>query len=106
MRRLLPHADWGGWEWFAAAGLCTAIRWVTGMLASWRTIAVFFDDTPEGTKVADQAAGIADRCGAHLIGIHAVRGHPGESSADCFVRGKLAIHEMIARHSAVENSLD
>lgn len=104
MRQLLPHADRGGWAWPDSGSVdCKPIG--TGLLAGWKSIAVFFDETPEGTKVADQAAAIADCCDAHLIGIYGVMGHPGESPTDGFVRGKVAIREMLARHRAAEKSL-
>lgn len=75
------------------------------MLTSWKTIAVFFDDTPEGTTVASLAVAIADRCSAHLVGIYGVSRNPGESAADSFARGKSAIHDMIARRHAAERAV-
>ena len=65
------------------------------MQSNWKSIAVFIDDTPQGEKLGDHAADLAQRCGAHLIGIHAISGHPGETAASSFARGKLAIDAVI-----------
>jgi nucleotide-binding universal stress UspA family protein len=75
------------------------------MAATWKTIAVFVDDTLQGSRIAAQAAGIADLCGAHLIGIYCINGHPGELPSDAFVRGQTAISEVIAQHQEAQKSL-
>jgi hypothetical protein len=47
------------------------------MLANWKSIAVFIDDTPDGERIGDYAAGLARHFNAHLIGIHVISGYPG-----------------------------
>jgi hypothetical protein len=61
------------------------------MLASWKSIAVFIDDTPEGERIGDYAAGLARHFDAHLIGIHVISGYPGEHPSDSFARGGVAL---------------
>src|SRR5271165_5559599 len=72
------------------------------MPSNWKSIAVFLDDTPQGEKIGDHAADLAQRCGAHLIGIHAISGHPGETAASSFARGKLAIDAVIHEQRVAE----
>ncbi len=69
---------------------------------SWKNIAVFLDDTPEGQRLGALAADLASRCGAHLIGIHGVAGAPAGQPCDDFARGTTAISSVIARHRAAE----
>lgn len=72
------------------------------MLANWKSIAVFLDDTPQSEKICDYAADLALRCGAHLIGIHGIQGFPGSFPEDSFVHGKQAINALIDRQRATE----
>lgn len=72
------------------------------MLANWKSIAVFLDDTPQSEKIGDYAAGLALRCGARLIGIHGIQGFPGSFPEDSFVHGKQAIDALIDRQQAAE----
>lgn len=60
-------------------------------LTSWKTILVFIDDTPAGEKIGDQAAVLAQHCGAHLIGVYGIIGRPDEIPADTFAPGKAAL---------------
>lgn len=71
----------------------------------WKTISVFLGDTPAGEKIAGHAAALAQRFGAHLIGIHSINGIPGGYTSDSFVRGKQAIDDVIARHQTAEKLL-
>jgi len=77
---------------------------MTDTPTGWKNISVFLDDTPQGEAVGDQAAALARRFGAHLIGIHGIDGIPGDSPADSFVRGQQAIGDVIARHQAAEKA--
>ncbi|HXP97596.1 MAG TPA: universal stress protein, partial [Telmatospirillum sp.] len=69
---------------------------------TWKNISVFLNDTPEGGKVGEYAALLAQRFGAHLIGIHGIMGTPGDYAADSFAMGKQAIDSVIARRRAAE----
>ncbi|MDR3516141.1 MAG: TetR/AcrR family transcriptional regulator C-terminal domain-containing protein [Azospirillaceae bacterium] len=72
------------------------------MLTNWKSIAVFLDDTPQGEKVGEYAARLARRCEAHLVGIHAIAGFPGEQPSDGFARGQQAVGAVVARRRAAE----
>lgn len=72
------------------------------MLTSWKTIVVFLDDALESEKIGDYAAEIARERRTHLIGIYAISGHPGETAADSFARGKEAIRNVIAQRRTAE----
>ncbi len=72
------------------------------MPTNWKNISVFLDDTPQSGKIGDYAATLAQRFGAHLIGIHGIAGIPGEYAADAFARGRKAIDSIIARRQAAE----
>lgn len=74
------------------------------MPTNWKNISVFLDDTPQGEKVADHAAALAQRFQAHLIGIHNIDGIPGELPTDSFVRGEQAMDDVIARYRAAEKA--
>ncbi|PKU25701.1 universal stress protein [Telmatospirillum siberiense] len=69
---------------------------------NWRHISVFLDDTPQSGKIGTEAAILAQRFKAHLIGIHSIAGSPGEYAADCFALGKKAIDNIIQRRRAAE----
>ena len=75
------------------------------MLTSWKTILAFTDETDAGEKITDHAADLAQRCGAHLVGVYGITGHPGEFPADAFARGKAALGAVIARRHAAETDL-
>jgi nucleotide-binding universal stress UspA family protein len=75
------------------------------MLANWKSIAVFIDDTPDGERIGDYAAGLARHFNAHLIGIHVISGYPGEHAADSFARGKAAIDQLITQKDAAEQEM-
>jgi hypothetical protein len=75
---------------------------VKEMLSSWKSIAVFLDDTPKGERIGKCAAALAYRCGAHLIGIHGMSCNPAEHPSDSFACGKEAIHSVFARLQAAE----
>jgi len=68
---------------------------------NWKNISVFLGDTPQGQKIGEYAAALAQRFGAHLIGIHCTEGF---HTADSFVRGKQAIDDVFARHQAAEKA--
>lgn len=72
------------------------------MLANWKSIVVFIDDSPQGERIGECAAGLARHFDAHLIGIHFISGYPGEQPADSFARGKAAIDDVILRKDAAE----
>ena len=63
---------------------------------------MFFEDTPQGDKVVDYAASLAQRFGAHLVGIHSIAAVQGEYAVDSFVRGEQAIHSAITRRRTAE----
>jgi nucleotide-binding universal stress UspA family protein len=75
---------------------------VKEMLSSWKSIAVFLDDTPKGEKIGECAVELAHRCGAHLIGLHGMSCNPAEHPSDSFACGKAAIHSVMARLQAAE----
>jgi nucleotide-binding universal stress UspA family protein len=75
------------------------------MLANWKSIAVFIDDTPEGERIGDYAASLARRFDAHLIGIHIISGYPGEHPSDSFARGEVAVDDVITRKDAAEQEM-
>jgi nucleotide-binding universal stress UspA family protein len=72
------------------------------MPTNWKNISVFLDDSPQGEKVGDYAALLAQRFGAHLIGIHGINGVPGGYAFDAFARGEEAIASVISRRRAAE----
>lgn len=72
------------------------------LLARWKSIAVFLDDTSPSQRVVEHAAVLAQCFGARLIGIHSINSIPGESPLDSFVRGTQAISDVIARYSAAK----
>lgn len=56
------------------------------MLTSWRDIAVFLDATPEGEHIGRQAAALAQRHEAHLVGVYGVV-HTPVTPAESYARG-------------------
>ena len=71
-------------------------------LSGWKTIVVFLDDTPKGEIVGKEAADLAQRCGAHLIGIHALADYLEEHPAAAFALGAEAVSGVIAELAADE----
>jgi nucleotide-binding universal stress UspA family protein len=69
-----------------------------------KSIAVFIDGTPGGERRTDYAADLANRYGAHLIGIHVAAPVAEDHPADGFARGRAAIGEVIARYQATEEA--
>ena len=69
-------------------------------LSNWKSIVVFLDDTPEGENVGQRAADLAERCGAHLIGIHVLPYYFNEHPSSSFARGREAMHEVVAAQEA------
>lgn len=71
---------------------------------NWKSIAVFLGETPQGQEIAGQAAALARRFAAHLIGIHGIASGAEVSPAESFARGARAIDDVVARHLAEERS--
>jgi nucleotide-binding universal stress UspA family protein len=68
--------------------------------SNWKSIVVFLDHTPEGENVGQCAADLAERCGAHLIGIHVLPYYFNEHPSSSFARGREAMHEVVAAQEA------
>lgn len=63
----------------------------------WKDIAVFLDASPMGEKLARQAASLAQRHNAHLIGVYGLPRN-GESIAyEGYARGEAAIDQVLER---------
>lgn len=75
---------------------------MTDTPTNWRHISVFLDEAPQSTRIGGMAARLAQRFGAHLIGIHSIKGAPGELAADGFALGQKAIGNIILRRRAAE----
>jgi nucleotide-binding universal stress UspA family protein len=72
------------------------------MNSTWRDIAVFLDGTEKGQKLSRQAASVALRHKAHLVGVYGAlryRGDPSES----YARG-AGISQVLARHRSLDDS--
>jgi nucleotide-binding universal stress UspA family protein len=69
-----------------------------------KNIGVFVDATPEGEKRIDFAATLADRCGAHLAGIHVVSGVRPEYRSDYYVIGEKAIRTLLDQRRAADEA--
>jgi nucleotide-binding universal stress UspA family protein len=69
-----------------------------------KNIGVFVDATPEGEKRIDFAATLADRCGAHLAGIHVVSGVRPEYRSDYYVIGEKAIRGLLDQRKAADEA--
>jgi nucleotide-binding universal stress UspA family protein len=67
-----------------------------------KSIAVFIEPTPPGEARIAYAARLAQRHGAHLIGIFMVPSLVAGSAAESFVMGRGAVREVIAQHRARE----
>lgn len=70
------------------------------MLHVLRDIAVFIDASPAGEKVARQAAELARKQGAHLVGVYGLA-RPLSEVAPGYIRGTSALGELI-RHQRSE----
>lgn len=68
--------------------------------SNWRDLAVFLDASPQGERVGAVAAGLAQRHGAHLIGVYGV-GREDSSPHDSFARGEGAIRDVLERQRSV-----
>jgi nucleotide-binding universal stress UspA family protein len=68
-----------------------------------KTIAVFVDATPEGTKRAGHAAELAHRWDAHLLGLYVVSPDHAEHPSFAFARGEKAIRSVILDRRAEED---
>lgn len=66
------------------------------MFSAWRDIAVFVDETGAGDRIARQAAILAKRHNAHLVGIFGMERAPSPPSDD-FVRGRQGIQHVLAK---------
>lgn len=66
------------------------------MFSAWKDIAVFLDQTPDGQTLGRQAAGLAQRHGAHLVGIYGARHDPVHASAR-HARGEKAISQVLTQ---------
>ena len=71
------------------------------MFSAWRDIAVFVDETGAGDRIARQAAILAKRHNAHLVGIFGMAREPSHPSDD-FARGRQGIQHVIAKHREEE----
>jgi nucleotide-binding universal stress UspA family protein len=68
-----------------------------------KTIAVFVDATPEGSRRAGHAAALAHRWDAHLVGLHVVSPDHSEHPSVAFARGEKAIRSVILDRRADED---
>jgi nucleotide-binding universal stress UspA family protein len=68
-----------------------------------KTIAVFVDATPEGSKRARHAAALAHRWNAHLVGLHVSCPDHAEHPSFAFARGGKAIRSVILDRRADED---
>ena len=67
-----------------------------------RTITVFLDASPSGAKRAAHAVALAQRWGAHLIGVHVVFAGVTPHPSMCYVRGESAIRQVIVDECDLE----
>jgi len=67
-----------------------------------RTITVFLDPSPSGAKRAAHAVALAQRWGAHLIGVHVVFAGVTPHPSMCYVRGESAIRQVIVDECDLE----
>lgn len=68
------------------------------MLDAWRDIAVFLDASPAGEKLAGQAARLAQRHNAHLVGVYGLSRNGDSIASEGFARGEAAIDQVLERH--------
>src|SRR5882672_3505478 len=67
-----------------------------------RTITVFLDASPSGAKRMAHVVALAQRWGAHLIGVHVVFAGVTPHPSICYVRGESAIRQVIADECELE----
>jgi nucleotide-binding universal stress UspA family protein len=67
-----------------------------------RTITVFLDASPSGARRAAHAVALAQRWGAHLIGVHVVFAGVTPHPSMCYVRGGSAIRQVIVDECDLE----
>lgn len=67
-----------------------------------KSIAVFIGTSPSAEARVSFAASLACHHGAHLIGLYVVPSLMSGSTAESFVLGHTAVHEVITRHRARE----
>jgi nucleotide-binding universal stress UspA family protein len=60
-----------------------------------KTVTVFLDASPSGRKRAAHAVTLAQRWGAHLVGVHVVFAGVALHPSTCYVRGTSAIDQVI-----------
>lgn len=73
------------------------------MVPIFKDIAVFLDATSEGVRIGRQAAALARRHGAHLVGIYGLR-HTNIHPAESYARGASAMRGVISRMRAVDDA--
>jgi nucleotide-binding universal stress UspA family protein len=71
-----------------------------------KTIAVFLDASPSGTRRASYAAAMARRWGARLVGVHVVFAGVVSHPSTSFVRGGEAIRRVIACEEQLDSDAD
>lgn len=69
---------------------------MSNALSNWKSIVVFLDHTPKGENVGHQAADLAERCRAHLIGVCVLPYYFDEHPSASFARGREAVREISA----------
>ncbi|MDB5657243.1 MAG: Universal stress protein UspA [Tardiphaga sp.] len=67
-----------------------------------KSLVVFVDPTPQGEARVRYAIKLAVQHEAHLIGVFIAPASWGRNPADAFVRGPVAIREMVERHNVEE----
>ena len=67
-----------------------------------KSLVVFVDPTPQGEARARYAIKLAVQHDAHLIGVFISAAGWSRNAADGFVRGPVAIREMVQRHNVIE----
>jgi nucleotide-binding universal stress UspA family protein len=60
-----------------------------------KTVTVFLDASPSGKRRAAHAAALAQRWGAHLVGVHVVFAGVSFHPSLCYARGHVAIEQVI-----------
>lgn len=73
------------------------------MIPNWKDIAVFLDATLEDIRIGTQAAALARKHGAHLVGIYGLS-HSGLHPAETYARGEGAVHSVLSRIRAADEA--
>jgi nucleotide-binding universal stress UspA family protein len=76
------------------------------MLLDPKTVAVFLDASPSGKNRAAHAASLAQRWGAHLIGVHVVFAGVRWPPSMNYVRGDEAIEQVIAYRNQLDSEAE